>query len=64
MKRIEEITFRKVKFMKEKTFNDLGLDNGNDFLNSLGINLNIDFENKNQNEQEKEKNIEEIKKNI
>lgn len=50
--------------MKEKIFNDLGLDNGDDFLNSLGINLNIDFENKNQNEQEKEKNIEEIKKNI
>ena len=48
--------------MKEKTFNDLGLDNGDDFLNSLGINLGIELEN--QNDKDKEKNIEEIKKNI
>ena len=48
--------------MKEKTFNDLGLDSGDDFLNSLGINLG--FENKKEDNKEKEKTIQEIKKNI
>lgn len=48
--------------MKEKTFKDLGLDSGDDFLNNLGINLKIDFEK--EKDENREKNIEEIKKNI
>ncbi len=49
--------------MKEKTFKDLGLDNGDDFLNSLGITLELEDFEKETKEQEEAK-INEIKKNI
>ena len=48
--------------MKEKTFSDLGLDNGDDFFKSLGIDFNI--EEAECEDKEKELKINEIKRNV
>lgn len=53
--------------MKEKYFNDLGLDNGEDLLKKFNLSDLVDIEekdNKKEEEKAKTKKINEIKKNV
>lgn len=55
--------------MKEKTFKDLGLDTGEEFLNKIGEEFDIDnldeiLKGEEEDEEEIEKKLKEIKDNI
>lgn len=52
--------------MKEKFFNDLGLDNGEDLLEKFNLSdlIQIDKEKDDKEEKAKNKKINEIKKNV
>ena len=55
--------------MKEKTFKDLGLDTGDEFLNKIGEDFDIDnldeiLKEKEEDKEEVEKKLKEIKDNV
>jgi hypothetical protein len=55
------------KVMKEKYFNDLGLDNGEELLNKFNLSDLVEMDkkqSKEKEEREKSRQIKEIKKNI